>query len=162
MRKTVMVKVPYFEQEKSYYCGPACVQMVLAFYGVYVSQDDLAKQMRAHIERDRMRGMKIRKVLLDYGVVVKRGRVGLDRLKKHISEGLPAILNMHSYVDDPRGHFVVAIGCDESGIFVHDPWPITEYEKETGPYLHISLPVLHKIWTKKKDRCDFLIFGRVA
>lgn len=43
--KTQLLSVPQFVQENSYFCVPACLQMVLAFHGIQQSQATLAFQM---------------------------------------------------------------------------------------------------------------------
>ena len=41
--ETIRLNVPAYEQETSYWCGPASLQMVLAYYGIDVSQAKLAE-----------------------------------------------------------------------------------------------------------------------
>lgn len=36
-----MIVVPYFKQEKSTTCGPACLKMILAFMGMNYSENEL-------------------------------------------------------------------------------------------------------------------------
>lgn len=43
--ETIRLNVPAYEQETSYWCGPASLQMVLAYYGIDVSQAKLAEQL---------------------------------------------------------------------------------------------------------------------
>lgn len=46
--KIVQLQLQQSVQETHYYCVPACVQMVLRYHGIEVSQSDLAKEMKAH------------------------------------------------------------------------------------------------------------------
>lgn len=40
-----LLSIPQFVQENSYYNGPACVQMVLGFHGIELSQEQLAQEL---------------------------------------------------------------------------------------------------------------------
>ena len=42
----VKISLPQSLQETNYYCGPACLQMILANFGIQVSQSELAKQIK--------------------------------------------------------------------------------------------------------------------
>lgn len=39
------LQLPFHFQETSYYCVPACIQMVLEYYGIYETQEVLAKEL---------------------------------------------------------------------------------------------------------------------
>lgn len=41
----IRIDIPQTIQENAYYCGPASLQMVLAYHDIHVSQDQLAKEL---------------------------------------------------------------------------------------------------------------------
>jgi hypothetical protein len=45
--------VPYYGQEQGYYCGPACVQMIVASTGKFVTQDELWSTIKAQTTASR-------------------------------------------------------------------------------------------------------------
>lgn len=44
-----MLKIPYFKQNRDYTCGPACLRMVLAYYGIQQDEVTLDDAMRYHV-----------------------------------------------------------------------------------------------------------------
>jgi hypothetical protein len=108
--KAMVSDVPFFPQEK-YYCGPAATAMTLAWSGLPVTQEDMAKQVytpgrEGTLQPDVIAAMR------------RNGRMAIpvDSLRELLGEiaaGRPVLvfqnLGLEIY---PRWHFAVAIGYD--------------------------------------------------
>lgn len=109
-KKAEVANVPFFPQEK-YYCGPAATAMTLAWSGLPVTQEDMAKQVytpgrEGTLQPDVIAAMR------------RNGRLAvpvnsLRELLGEIAAGRPVLvfqnLGLEIY---PRWHFAVAIGYD--------------------------------------------------
>lgn len=121
--KAMVADVPFFPQEK-YFCGPAATAMTLAWTGLAVTQEDMAKQVytpgrEGTLQPDVIAAMR------------RNGRlaVPVDSLRELLGEiaaGRPVLvfqnLGLAIY---PRWHFAVAIGYDlDAGeLIMHTgPW----------------------------------------
>ena len=118
----VLLPVPHFEQSRDGNCLPACVQMVLAFWGEKLTEAVLVKQLGTkqygtpirNAERLRRRG---------YDVTV--GSLNRADLELHLANEQPVITRvwtaMLDYWDIPTSHVVVVVGYDESTVLLNDP-----------------------------------------
>ena len=126
------LKVPYKSQwgvganESRDDCGPACVSMLLAAYGIDKSVDEVFRATGASPNSlttfDKL-GIASRK----YGLNVEHHIFSLDTLKQKIKEGFPAVA-LVNYRHFPKKqdkyngpHFVVAFGQTANTIICHDP-----------------------------------------
>lgn len=113
-----MLDVPYRQQEKDWWCGPASLQMVAAYYGKTISQqqvapiDDDVPTMNADLAR---KGEEI-------GLEVEaKKNATLEDIAAFISQNIPVIVNFIEATED-EGHFAVVVDIDENTITFHDPW----------------------------------------
>ncbi len=118
-------------------CGPACLAMVLGYYGHQVSINDLFAA--SGVEPGRYIGFgQLQAIARDYDLTLKYGaNHSLNDLKRWIDEGKPAIaLVKYSYwsqiepgVSTQDGfsgpHFVLVVGYGNGNIYINDPnyWP---------------------------------------
>jgi uncharacterized protein YvpB len=118
-------------------CGPACLAMVLDYYGVHLPIDELLNA--TGVRPGRYVGFgQMQRVARDYHVTFAYGaNYKLNNLKRWVDEGKPAIaLVKYSFwsqieprvstQDDFIGpHFVVVVGYGEGNIYINDPnyWP---------------------------------------
>ena len=134
--------VPFHYQSKSYYCGPAALEMVFDYYGEDVPQAEIADVARtypsvtytdeltraAHFSNlstslgDEMpgniTGYSARKV--GYAAFEQCG-LTIDDLKTLIDKGEPVIVLMWWTPSKIYGHYRVVIGYNETHIIMHDP-----------------------------------------
>jgi len=137
--------VPFFYQEKDYYCGPACLKMVFSYYGERISQAEIANVARTSLEYDgtawdelrraghfsnqstsmgnetpqNITGYTLRK--LGYAAFECQGMT-LAQLENCLDEGEPLILIMWYSYHHVSTHYRVATGYNQTHVFVHDPW----------------------------------------
>lgn len=140
-------------QEKSGWCGPACIQMVLLAAGIKKSQEEIAKDtylpwwgtpnqvLIAYLSRYFAK--------LGFSANSK-----LSDLKKHIDLGHAVIVNWLDNLDpndSADGHYSLAIGHGDGKIKLGDPskaragiWEINEKEFEKLWYDYLDINRQHK------------------
>ena len=140
---TKILDVPYRSQwdddanKSTTDCGPACLAMVLGYFGKQININELYSATGAPPGRYIGFG-QLQKVARNYGLAFQYGVAHrLNDLKRWIDEGKPAIaLIKYSYWSqiEPRRstqdtftgpHFVVVVGYGDGNIYVNDPnyWP---------------------------------------
>lgn len=162
------IEVPFYYQVKTYYCGPAALQMVFDFHGENISQFEIADAARtvpyvtythemrraAHFSdlstsmgsemSENITGYTLRK----FGYAAfERGGMTLDDVKSLIDIGYPIILLMRWVPDEPYGHYRVAVGYNETHVFLHDPWNNIEWGGDYGgPNLAMNYTFFLDMW----------------
>jgi len=142
------IKVNYYEQEKWFYCGPACVQMGLSYWGIFVNQTELAEEMETREELNGTFPDDMRKPFDKRNVEVHTEYLNIDRLKVHVSHGEPVIIEIFFDLDLTDYHYVLVIGYTEDAIYVHDPWPTSWGQpvgRQSGANVSISNSMLETL-----------------
>jgi len=162
------IDVPFYYQVKTYYCGPAALQMVFDFYGENVSQFEIADVARtvpyvtytdelrraAHFSNmstsmgsemaENITGYTARK--LGYAAFEMWGMT-LDELMALIDRDFPIILLMRWIPGEQYGHYRVAVGYNETHVFLHDPWNNVEWGGDYGgPNLAMNYTFFLDMW----------------
>lgn len=140
--------VPLYMQNTKYYCGPASVQMVLAYLGENVTQDTLAQQMNTQSSGGTY-VYKIRDCLNNYlgsgtyKYVLTSEISFVNGMKYSIDKNFPVICHIRTgalpiYNGRDSGHYVVTTGYfsvehnpngieDTKTIYYNDPHYNTAY-----------------------------------
>lgn len=121
-----LLQVPHRLQLADGYCLPACVEMVLAFWGIDRNQHELAAQLQTIADGgtpgSRVTRLASRSLKVDY----RSGEIG--DLQSAIQRGIPPIALVLTgellYWDVSTAHAVVVIGYDEGAVWVNDPGQI--------------------------------------
>jgi hypothetical protein len=162
------IDVPFYYQVKTYYCGPAALQMVFDYFGENVSQFEIADVARtvpyvtytddlrraAHFSNmstsmgsemvENITGYTARK--LGYAAFEMFGMT-LDDLKALINRDFPVILLMKWVPDEPYGHYRVAVGYNATHVFLHDPWNNVRWGGDYGgPNLPMNYTFFDEMW----------------
>ena len=113
------IKLPYCEQKNSYFCGPAVVQMVLAFYDIVISQATLARKMGTRPSSGTSH-KELENIFKNYGFRIQsRNNGNLGLVKKYLLSRIPVIVN---YTDTyGAGHYAAVIGFLGRSIILNDP-----------------------------------------
>ena len=141
------LKIPiFFQPINKPYCGPTCIKMILYYYGIRISLNNLVRLLpvtRAGIDMCSM-GMFLRSLglvtifinkdsadaknpaykrttplfLKAGGLLIPRATRTVD-IRKAIVGGCPVILNVEN--DDGGGHFVVVRRIGKKRITINDP-----------------------------------------
>jgi hypothetical protein len=140
----------YHVQDTSYSCGPASIQMVLDWLGAQPlpTQSELATELNmsvggyAFIEM-----MPVPFQSRGYDVEARQG-LGIDELKENIASDHPVIILMYLDNGSAYGHYVVVVGFNVGGVFVHDSYSTAygEVSRDVGPNVFISNDLLAELW----------------
>ena len=118
------LEVPYFKQEKSTTCGPACVRMVLDYNGIRLSEKELEDIFETSWLGNTCEELASGVEKLGFLSEVVENFT-LESLKETLNKGMPIIALL-----DPAvlygglqgfGHFVIIIGFEQNVIYYHDP-----------------------------------------
>ncbi|MDP3997785.1 MAG: C39 family peptidase [Candidatus Andersenbacteria bacterium] len=127
--KTPLLTVkPFQETLHGSYCGPASLKMVLDYYGVAKSEEELARLCG----RDPEIGIDdaaIRQTAETYGFTVTiQNEASFDDIQHWLDKKVPVIVNWFTrgrsdYGDSevPDGHYSVVVGLDDQKIYLQDP-----------------------------------------
>lgn len=139
----VELVVPFYYQNKTYYCGPAALEMVFDYYGDDISQTEIAEVTRAHPNvtylEDLERAARFSNLSTSLGDEMPNNITGyslrksgyasflnynlsLENLRTLISIGEPVIVLTWYAQNHEQGHFRVVVGFNETHLFMHDPW----------------------------------------
>ncbi|MCK4436030.1 C39 family peptidase [Candidatus Bathyarchaeota archaeon] len=145
------ISVIYRSQETLYYCGPAVVQMALSYLDTAVAhQDQLAGEMQTDPEEGVTCTDIMSKPFHDRGFLdVCEDTLELADLKVNTENGHLTIILIHFSTAHLYQHYVLVVGYNASGIFVHDPWLATWDQpsgRKTGADVFISTELLADLW----------------
>lgn len=130
-----MLKIKPFRQ-KTGYCGPASLKMVLDYYGTKKTEKELIKltdcTMEAGVEAHRL--IEAAKDLGFEGYV--KDNASFEDIKKLvISKGIPVIVDWFSEDD---GHYSVVVDMDGENIYLLDP--------QLGYVRAMRLKTFYRLW----------------
>lgn len=118
-RKVLIDKVPFIKQNPDY-CGPASLAMIFNFWGMHISQKEIAQE----IYFPELKGtLSIELVLYaikrDFEAEMYRGN--LQDLREKIMTGFPLIVSHRTKKENNRVHYLVAWGFDDNKeiVYVH-------------------------------------------
>jgi len=144
--------VQYFPQQESYYCGPATVQMALSYLIDSVpSQDELALELQTDATAGVTYMSKMRKAFDSRGYTqVHEDTLSVESLKDMNSDGFLVVILIYFDETHKYQHYVLVVGYDGYGIYVHDPWPTSwkqPQDRMTGSNVSISYEMLSDLWS---------------
>jgi len=134
MDKRSILTVPYSAAIRDEYCSEASTQMLLGFYGVWLSQDEIHN---AGYDRFEVLEPLLRRFLY----LSSRPNADPGTIHRVIDSGNPIIVR---YRTDDSLHTIIVIGYTNSDVIIHDPNPkvgafaimdMNElYSRSTGAY----------------------------
>ncbi|MDF2905963.1 MAG: hypothetical protein K0R34_1284 [Herbinix sp.] len=129
------VKVPLCHQETPYSCGVACVQSLLAGYGIIYTQDVLAE----YLKQKPIYGTDFRNIITFMEMLGFQASfhtdMNIDQLKAFIDKGITPLLILQAWKEDEinytydwkDSHYVIACGYDGNRVLFMDPWTLGYY-----------------------------------
>ena len=136
----VKLDFPELRQIYNYDCGVSAMQQVLIYYGIEKREDELIKLLDTKKTTIIEHGTKLSKMIevfkyfaLDAEIVRNSN---IKEVKKLIDSGVPPIILMQAWrdysvgnldweKDYSDGHFVIAIGYNDTCLFFEDPASVT-------------------------------------
>lgn len=121
--------VPHFKQELDYSCLPACVRMVLAFYGQEYEEARLHALLKTRPGGTSPVQVMLRLPEMGFDAYVRSGSLSL--LRELLNVEIPCVVHLWTpplpYWSVEAIHAVVVVAIAEDRVLVHDP------VQETGP-----------------------------
>lgn len=145
-----MIKVPFFLQELKSSCFPACLRMLLSFYGVEVQENKL-RDLCNVAEGRGASWFDARRAIESFGLNLKMKINGtISELKDLVENGVPVIVGLDIFDlgwDEHRGHTIIILEINDELIY-HDP--------QRGRELKISKEKFIEIWKKRDNRLGYV------
>ena len=116
-----LLDVPHYLQSDDSTCGPASLRMVMAYYGLQVSEEDLAAACGHTYELGcRSEDMACAAQGMGFDVHLKNNST-VEELSRLVNAGAPVIVDWFCG-DPPEGHSSVVIGVSDKNIYILDPF----------------------------------------
>lgn len=121
--------VPFFHQDTNFTCGPAALEMVLAYYGVRISEMRLRKKL--HTESSPLLAGTSHGHLIDlarslgFFSYANEG-AELDEVQLFLHRKMPVLVDYTEPSSD-EGHYSVVIGMENDHVILNDPWNGPEF-----------------------------------
>ncbi len=124
-----LLPVPHYSQSRDGTCLPACIRMVLAYYGRVLPEAEISELLNT---RDFGTPLSNALRLSQWRLKVELSSITPERLMIELLAGRPVITRvwttMLDYWESDTSHVVVVVGFDERGVYVNDPaietWPM--------------------------------------
>lgn len=137
---------PFQETLNAGYCGPAVLKMVLEYYGIQKSEEELA-ELAGTSPKLGTDDKGIKRALESFGlkVIIKNGS-SFEDIQEWLDKKVPVIVDWFTrgradYDDSavPDGHYSVVVGLDDTHIHLQDP--------EIGGLRKQAQPLSNGKWT---------------
>lgn len=146
-----MIKVPYHKQDFWFSCFPACIRMLLEYYGIKVKEIDLRKLFGTTPKRG-TEWPKVVDKIRKYGVeFVYLRNQKFEKLVGLIKEGVPVVVSVDTLsLGDfsHRAHTMLVVGVFNKKVVIHDP--------EKGSSIEIDKDKFLKAWKERYCRIGYI------
>ena len=121
------IKIKPFIQTDDSRCGPATLHMILDYYGITVTEDELAVLCN-HSYQIGCTNSDMERVLKQYGLItLSKQNSSISDLKFWIDKDIPVIVDWFTTGvkpednDAPDGHASIVVGVDDTHVQILDP-----------------------------------------
>lgn len=119
---------PFQEKLNAGYCGPAVLKMMLAYYGIEKTEEELA-QLAGTNKKMETDDKALQRVLESFGLKVEiKNEASFEDVQGWLNKEVPVIVDWFTRgrTDDPGsavadGHYSIVIGLDADFIYLQDP-----------------------------------------
>ncbi len=156
------IPVPLCYQETPYTCGVACVQSILASYGITYRQDLLIEMLKQKpfFGTDYHEIIRFLQMLKFQAVL--QADLEIEALKNYINKGITPMLLLQAWKEDDiaypyvwrDSHYVIACGYQENQIIFMDPFTL-------GNYTYVTYSDLPKRWHSLDQAGNHLTFSAI-
>ena len=149
-----ILTVPHYQQLADGYCLPACVQMVLAYWGINREQTDLAKELKM-VPQAGTPGSRLKLLSSpDLDVVYQSGN--LSDLNDALSAGIPPIVLVFTgelpYWKKAAAHAVVLLGIVEDSVILNDPGIVRAESRVPVGDFHLAWDEMANLYSLLKKK----------
>lgn len=154
MTRASLLQVEYIPQPEWYFCGPACLAMVLSFFGITKDQYEMAETALT----DEAVGTK------HEGMVEAAQKAGMyvhqnfhatfDDLLSFLRRDIPVIVYIFScdagqkkYGKLDQMHYIVVVGYKDGNIILHDP----DYAEGGRPMETMPVDEFVSLWESERS-----------
>jgi outer membrane protein assembly factor BamB len=167
-----VLPVPFRFQDKDYYCGPACLQMVFGYFGrsvlqseiasvartvgfpVYGTNDDELRRAAQFSSESTSMGNQLSYNITGYASqplgcsAFEEYGMNLTVLESFLDQGKPLILMMWYSSSHHDGHFRVAVGYNQTDVFLQDPYNKPLWgSRYGGPVTAFNISQFMDLWS---------------
>jgi ABC-type bacteriocin/lantibiotic exporter with double-glycine peptidase domain len=126
-----VIDLPTGRQTFDFDCGAKALQIVIAYYGIDVREDELLEELQCDNYGTPLGNMIY--VAEKYGFeVIAQSGVSLETVKEYVDKSIPVIVLVQAWAerymtfedwknDNDDGHYVIVIGYSDSIIVFEDP-----------------------------------------
>lgn len=115
------LKIPYSKQDLDYSCGPACLQMVFAYYKKRMSEAELTRELRSNDDVGTTPGRMISIVRKHGFFCYVNNDASLAEIEYFLRIGKPVIVYFVEPTEEDD-HYAVVSGLGKKKIFFNDSW----------------------------------------
>ena len=126
-----MIDIPGGRQTFDFDCGAKALQLVMAYYGIDIREDELIKELEIDRYGVPMKNMISAAEKRGFQVVTKCGFT-LEAVKQYVDENCPAIVLVQAWAeryitldewkeDNDDGHYAIVVGYHGYAIVFEDP-----------------------------------------
>lgn len=135
------LKIPYFKQDLPYSCGPACLQMVFAYYKKRMSEAELTRELRSNDDVGTTPGRMIAITRKHGFFCYVNNNASLAEIEYFLRLEKPVIVYFVEPTDEDD-HYAVVSGMGKKKIFFNDSW--------NGKGFSLSVSEFERRWHGKK------------
>lgn len=164
-----MIDIPGGRQTYDFDCGAKALQVVMAYYGVEVREDELLAELRFDSDGISVENMISVARKKGFEVVADCG-VSLDTVKRYVDRNQPVIVLLQAWAerymtmedwrqDNDDGHYTIVVGYDNYAIVFEDPASF----RKTWMTEEEFLARWHDVDPRTGDRLDhfaMVLFGK--
>lgn len=119
---------PFQETTHGSYCGPASLKIVLAYYELEKTEEEIAEKCGRAPDLG-TNASSIKQAAESYGYkVVIQDEASFEDIQRWLNKQVPVIVNWftrgrsdYGESEVPDGHYSVVVGLDENHIYLQDP-----------------------------------------
>jgi ABC-type bacteriocin/lantibiotic exporter with double-glycine peptidase domain len=101
-------------------CGIASVKMLLGFYGIDISYEELGSEINTTVDGTNWEDIKKYLGTLD-NVKSLEFEYNLDKAKEYSEKGIPLLINWNVDEEDVNSHYSILIAIDKNSVWMLDP-----------------------------------------
>lgn len=116
-----MINVPYIAQQTPYTCGPASLRMVLSFYGIERTEEELQARLATNEVRGTRHADMIRVAREEGLYVFENEHSSIVEIFALLKLLIPVVVHFVEPSENDN-HYAVVVRVDDTHTTLHDPW----------------------------------------